>query len=162
MRLRQANLPQQECLLGVQRGGEGVSSLSWLIRDYLETVMGRIMWCDFIYLFLPAPPRKTRLSNCLTREWSDADGRPYSLFKGRGAYCPNVEMWRGKYPLTGMDTKPHYIVSAAECKACKFHEKARRRRACYCLWDREQRKGSPTPAQIAADAVREAQKMVNE
>jgi hypothetical protein len=132
-----------------------MSGLGWLIRDYLDTRAGRITWCNFLYLFIPAPARKQRLRNWKHEEWetrTDADGREYSSFKGRGAHCSNPTLWSGIYPRIEHKGQTHYIVPVTDCKACQFHEHDRHRRkfAC-CLLDRERLKSSPTPQQMTGD-----------
>ena len=128
-----------------------MSGLGWLIRDYVEMCAGKITWRNFLYLFLPDPPRKQRLRNWKCEEWTtqtDADGRLYSTFKGRGAHCSHPDLWLGKFPRIEREGATHYIVPTADCRSCQYHEDSRRRRkyAC-CLWDRERHK-------IAADSIR--------
>lgn len=139
-------------------------TLGHLIRDYLDTLSGKITWRNFVYLLLPAPSRKRRSLDWKGEEFPtrvDADGRCYSMFKGRGAHCRHPTLWLGKYPRIDYSGRSHHIVPAADCKLCSFHEPARRHRkfAC-CAWDAEQHKGSPTPQQIAAGTMK-AEAMVS-
>jgi hypothetical protein len=142
-----------------------MSGLRWLIMDYLEMCAGRITWRNFVYLFLPAPPRKRRMRNWKDEEWPtriDATGREYSVFKGRGAYCRHPTLWLDKYPKIEYKDKSYHSVPAVECKGCHFHEDARyRRKFACCLWDRQQHSNSPTPSQLASVAVRQAKALVD-
>jgi hypothetical protein len=141
-----------------------MSGLGWLMRDYVESMAGKIVRRAFVYLFLPAPSRKQRLRNWRgeeSRTLTDQDGKEFAPFKGRGVHCTNPELWLGKYPRRDNDGRTYFIVPQSDCKACSFYEApGRKRRFACCRWDRERLKGAPTPLQIAEEAMREARRMI--
>lgn len=137
-----------------------MSSLTWLIRDYIETRAGRITWSPIVRLFLPASTRRQPVRNF--RILRDADDREYGFFRGRGAHCSQPTLWMGRYPRTEVNGTIYFIVPASDCKVCQYHEQGYgRRKASYCLWDRQRFSSDPSPREILANAVKEAKEIIS-
>lgn len=75
----------------------GISGLSSLIKDYVESRDGRIHWFPHLYLFLDAVGQKKRVLNWKKEPFEEredsATGRKFAIFKGRGAQCFHPDKW---------------------------------------------------------------------
>lgn len=143
-----------------------MSGLAWLIRDYVETRNGRIGFLPNGWRFIGTLSERFRCVQSWDKkpwaEKSDQEGRPYSLYRGRTASCRNIELWRGKLPIVDVQTRPHVTVPAKDCKACQFHEPARRsgrRRYPCCKWFRENNH-MDSPAVILEKSVQQATELL--
>jgi hypothetical protein len=114
-----------------------------------------------VYLWLDKAGRRRRLTNHAGKEFAPVsqDGREYAAFRGRGACCPNPAKWAGAFPLM---PKSRYVVPAANCKACEFHEPAKkygRLRYARCRWYREN-SGLEHPAEILKNSITQARELL--
>lgn len=135
-----------------------MSSLGWLVKDYMETSLGKIFTSPILYTFTDRAPKRAKL--CIRwdhqpfPERIDEDGKPFRLYKARSVQCPHPDKWLGIYPR--LDHKRRFHPTVADCKACEFYEPKRpRRRFACCRWYRENG-NRPTVAQITSDAQAQA------
>ena len=147
----------------------GVSGLSRLIKDYIESRNGRIHWFPHLYLFLDAAKRKIPLLNWKHEPWPDrtdaVTGRVFNLFRGRGAQCFHPDNWKGLFPYWSQEgRRAYFIVPQKECKVCEFHEAAKRcgsKRYASCRWYRENNE-LKSPDTIFVESVNKAKEIIGE
>jgi hypothetical protein len=141
-----------------------MGGLGRLVRDYVETSLGKIFTYPMLYLFTDRAPKRARLCNRWDHqpfpERTDEDGRQFRLYKGKSVQCPYPDKWQGIYPR--LDHKRRFHPTLADCKACEFHEPRRPGRAfACCRWYRENN-NRPSVEQIAADAQEQALAVIHQ
>jgi hypothetical protein len=144
-----------------------MSSLGWLVKDYIEVRNGRISVWGHVYLFLDrAEKRKKRLARrggSLFAEMADMNGRQYALFRGRGMKCQHPSKWTNLFPQFNKEgRRPYFVVPRDDCRACEFHEPAKRygrKRYPSCRWFREN-SGMDSALSLLAKSVTKAEELL--
>ncbi len=142
-----------------------MSQLSWMMRDYAEDRNGKINW--FPNGWKPALTKGREVLRGGTLPFPECvhetTGEVFKLFPGKHAKCANVDQF-DSLPLRAHEARrPYRLVPAKDCKACQFHEPAKRygrKRYASCRWFREN-SNMKSPAEMIGDSFKKAAEMLS-
>ena len=144
-----------------------MSSLTWLLKEYVERRNGRIGTTSILYLFIDAAgrhKRATRRAVPFPEKTDEATGRQFAAFYGRGMKCHHPDKWLKIFPRFSADGKArsYFVVPQKDCRSCEFHEPSRRygrKRYPSCRWFREN-SGLESPLGLVTTSLAQAQEIL--